>query len=184
MSLVCATRPLGGRHRGESTTVSDLLTHPVVVASVVGLIVNDHWAKQHVPSWVTGKASDALGAIVLTALGIALAIVAGRHHGLTTAPNRPLAAGVAAVVVAAVAAVKTSTVGATVGGALLGVAGWPLARLGALLGGQALPGPKVATIVVDPYDALVALAGFTVVALIRAERPTRPQRLTAAEGLT
>jgi hypothetical protein len=87
-------------------------------------------------------------------------------------------------VVAAVAAVKTSAVGATVGGALLGVAGWPLALVGALLGGQALPGPKVAVIVVDPYDALAALAAFTVVALIHAERPAQQQRLTAAEGST
>ena len=35
------------------------LRHPIVVANVVLLVINDHWLKQACPGWFSGKLSDA-----------------------------------------------------------------------------------------------------------------------------
>lgn len=145
----------------------------MVVASVVGLLVNDYWAKRHAPSWVTGKASDALGALLLTALGIALVATVSRVIGGTVSLNRRHATTVATVVAVAVATVKTSTIGAAAGGAVLGLVAWPLELIGGVVTGQPLQGPSSIGIIVDPFDAVAALAAYVVVALVPINIPHR-----------
>lgn len=34
------------------------LTHPLTMAAVILLLVNDHWLRWHYPSWLTGKLGD------------------------------------------------------------------------------------------------------------------------------
>ena len=34
------------------------LTHPAIVAAVIGLLLNDHWLRHVSPSWLTGKLGD------------------------------------------------------------------------------------------------------------------------------
>jgi len=171
-----ATRGLP--HHQPVTAITGLFTHPLVVASTAGLVVNDHWAKRSAPSWVTGKASDAFGAILLTVLGVTLVVMANRWRGRVVAPDRRLATGVAVVVVACVTLVKTSEVGAGIGGAVLGVAGWPLGVLASLATNQSVGDPTVAQIIIDPFDAVAALAAFVVLVILPA---TPRDRTRAAE---
>lgn len=172
MTATQVTSRSGQSKPGDRVGVTDLLVHPVVVVSAVGLLVNDYWAKRQAPSWLTGKASDALGAILLTALGIALVTTVSRVIGQPVRLNRRLAASVATVVAVAVAMVKTSEVGAATGGVALGLVAWPLELLGAVVTGQPLHGPSPVGIVVDPFDAVAALAAF-VVAMILTSRHSR-----------
>lgn len=39
------------------------LLHPAVVIAIAVLVVNDHWLKHAIPSWLTGKLSDAAGMV-------------------------------------------------------------------------------------------------------------------------
>src|SRR5262245_52649713 len=71
------------RARLRSGTAATLawLAHPVTVAAVIALLVNDHVLKAHWPGPVTGKLSDVAGMLVappLIALGLVLAGVRGR----------------------------------------------------------------------------------------------------------
>lgn len=55
-----------------------LLLHPVALAALVALILNDHWLKAAglMPGWFTGKLSDFAGLIVAPIVLIELAAVA------------------------------------------------------------------------------------------------------------
>ncbi len=46
-------------------TKATLLLHPVFLASLLLLLLNDHWWKYDYPSWFTGKLSDVAGLVVL-----------------------------------------------------------------------------------------------------------------------
>ena len=72
------------------------------------------------------------------------------------------------------ALVKTSNVGAAVGGAVLGMAAWPLEVVVAILAGEPLQWPSVAEVLVDPLDAVAALAAFGVVTLVPPSAPEHP----------
>jgi hypothetical protein len=148
-----------------------VLVHPVVLAALGVLVVNDHWAKAAIPSTATGKASDAAGAIVLTALGCS-GLAAWRRH-----PVRPAGAlAVAASVVGLVVVVKATGPGNVAGAWAAGLARWPIDALGALVRGTAPPVPAPASMVADPTDALAATAALAVAGLVALDH--RPSRRT------
>ena len=43
--------------------IGDALLHPVSLAAIAVLALNDHWAKGRLPPWLTGKASDVAGMV-------------------------------------------------------------------------------------------------------------------------
>jgi len=43
--------------------MSRRLLHPIALASIAVLLINDHYLKLHHPSWLTGKLSDAAGLV-------------------------------------------------------------------------------------------------------------------------
>ena len=63
--------------------LGSVLLHPIALASLVTLVVNDHVLKQRWPGWVTGKLSDFAGMVlaplVLVALVDRFAPFAGRR---------------------------------------------------------------------------------------------------------
>ncbi|MEV4416745.1 hypothetical protein [Catellatospora sp. NPDC049609] len=83
------------------------LAHPVSVAGLVLLLVNDHLLKAWQPGWVTGKLSDVAGMLMFPPLlAVVIALVAPR------VPGRGLALGALAATGAGFALVKTSAYGA------------------------------------------------------------------------
>jgi hypothetical protein len=45
--------------------VAETMLHPAVITALVVLVVNDHLLKGHGPDWLTGKASDFAGLVLL-----------------------------------------------------------------------------------------------------------------------
>ena len=68
------------------------ILHPVALAALIALVVNDHVGKPCYPGWVTGKLSDAAGLIVFPLLACAVA----RPVVPRVRPARVLAAAIAA----------------------------------------------------------------------------------------
>lgn len=155
---------------GPGATPAHLLTHPLMIASVVVLVANDHWAKARFANVATGKLSDAAGSLVLAVLvAIGWAMVAGwRTTGSLRAPvvTPGHAIKAALVVVGAVAAAKTSAFGAQMAAWLLGVARWPLDVVVGLCTGADLAGPRAVVVLVDATDVLAALCAVAVVAML------------------
>ena len=144
---------------------ADGLLHPLILAGITLLVVNDHLLKAAFPGLVTGKLSDVAGLLFFPALLVAaaevLAATSGRdwRHG-------PLTVGLACgATVAGFAAVKLTAFGALAFGTLLGwaqsVAGSVVAGL---VGGQAQPA-ALALVARDPWD-LVALPAVLLAAWI------------------
>lgn len=143
-----------------------LRTHPIVLASLVVLIVNDHVLKARWPGPVTGLASDIAGLVLLPA-AIVLALDAARTRAVT---NRT-AVRVASVVAFGFAAVELLPAADTAYELGLGIAGWPVR---ALFGSGSL---RVAA-TADPFD-LVALPAALVVPWLWAKAPATGRAPTA-----
>ena len=122
------------------------LLHPVVLASIAVLLVNDLVLKRALPGVVTGKLSDLAGLVFLPIL---VAFVLGARSAR--------AVGIAAVGVgSAFLAVKTSQPACDAYAAALGLVQWIVAVPSWLLRDAVLPRPSLATVMCDPTD-LVAL---------------------------
>ena len=141
----------------------DLITHPVVVVSLVVLALNDQWLKAAHPGWVTGKASDVAGLVVAPAVVLTAWSLARRR--------RPLPSWAPVVVVAAVGAVFALVqVWGPAGDAYrvaFGWARWPLDAGAALLAGDPPPPVRAVRLWADPWDLLALPALVVPVALAR-----------------
>jgi hypothetical protein len=84
------------------------LTHPVTVAALALLIVNDHLLKAAFPGWVTGKLSDVAGMVVAPPLLAALAGLVAPRAGF-----RRLAAGAIVAVGVGFTIIKMWSYGST-----------------------------------------------------------------------
>jgi hypothetical protein len=70
------------------------MLHPVALAALAVLVLNDHVWKARYPGWLTGKLSDVAGLIVFPLVACAFARVAVRAR-----PERVLAAAIAATMI-------------------------------------------------------------------------------------
>lgn len=155
----------------------DALLHPVSLAALALLLVNDHVLKAAFPGPVTGKLSDVAGAVLFplilwSATELALAL-GGRWRG-------PSARALAAAVTASTAiliAIKTVPAAALGAGWVLGLAQWSLTLPLRLLTDAPLPAVAPALIVADPTDLL---AVPTVVLAIWVGRSRLATRRTAS----
>ncbi|MBX6723359.1 MAG: hypothetical protein IRY92_09020, partial [Dactylosporangium sp.] len=85
------------------------LAHPVTLAAVVVLVVNDHLLKDAYPGLVTGKLSDVAGLVLAPAVLASLVTLL-----VPRAPAGPVAVGATAVVGLAFAIVKALPAAAAV----------------------------------------------------------------------
>lgn len=142
-------------HTAQCHDPGDALLHPVALAALGLLLLNDHVLKQAWPGPVTGKLSDLAGLVLFP-----IVLVSGWELILALAGRwrRPSlrALGLTAMATAtAFALMKTDPLGAAVAGQLFGLGRWLLALPVHALAGQ-LPPVTSTIVVVDPTD-LVAV---------------------------
>lgn len=143
------------RRAGSPDTAIDAapaegLLHPVAVAALLVMVVNDHWAKAAYPGWVTGKLSDFAGVCFFPFLLVALAELAGFRGRVGLSRN----AGLATAIVFLLVETLPIAGGAYAWG--LGALQWPVLAGLAALRGEAAPLCSAVPHVVDAAD-LIAL---------------------------
>ena len=144
----------------------DGLLHPVPIAAVALLVLNDHVFKARWPGFVTGKLSDVAGLVFFPLFLDAIAAVLPGARAV--APLRRVAAcAVATAVVFAL--VKTWAPATQVYRIGLGLLQWPFRAAGAILRGEAPGGPAWVALVRDPTD-LLALPFVAVSVLLERRR--------------
>ena len=143
----------------RGVTPGDGVLHPIALAAMVLLILNDHVLKAAWPGPVTGKLSDVAGLIILP-----LAVQAAAEVGFATAgrwdgPSRRVLWAAMALVGVAFAAIQLWQPAVELYRTGLGAAQWPFRALAAVLAGRAIPGvvPGAAAADVADLFALPAL---------------------------
>lgn len=145
----------------EDSGVSDefpgsLALHPVALTSLVLLVINDHFLKEHFGGAVTGKLSDAAGIVFFPILLVSLAELGQRLTFCRAwlVQEKGLAVCVVATgTVFALAKVWAPATGFYRVGT--GVAEWPFYAVKSLIHGGGLPGLPAAHLVRDWTDLLV-----------------------------
>lgn len=146
----------------------DGLLHPVPLAAVAILVLNDHVLKERWAGLVTGKLSDVAGLVFFPLLLDALAARLPWARALPPLRRVAACALATAVVFAAVKTWAPATRAYEIG---LGLLQWPIRAAFAVLRGDA-PGPPLrAALVRDPTD-LVALP-FVAVSVLLEQRRAR-----------
>lgn len=146
------------------------LLHPVALAAITILVLNDHVLKARWPGLVTGKLSDVAGMIFFPLVLFAMAAVIARACKRPDLASRRVLALCAIATGIAFAAVKTWAPATVAFEQALGALRWPFAAARALIDGAALPAIQRAAVVRDVTD-LVALP-FVAIA-IAIGTPTR-----------
>lgn len=137
------------------TAVARAVVHPVTLASLALLLVNDHVLKAAFPGPITGKLSDFAGLAFIPVV-VAFAL---RGRGVR-------AVALAAVVVCcAFAAVKTSQAACDTYARAVGAARWILAAPVQILRGEPLFAPSTGVVMRDPTDLLALPFGLVGVIL-------------------
>jgi len=143
------------------TAPGDALLHPVALASLVVLVVNDHFLKHRCPGWASGKLSDVAILVVGPLLLQGCAELAAARRGRPWRPSARVFAVAAAVTCAAYVLEKTVPAATEVYRLVWGALRWPLDGVAAWAQGRAWPAYARAAAVTDPTDlvALPAVAG-------------------------
>jgi hypothetical protein len=158
----------------------DVLLHPVVLASIVVLMVNDHVLKAAVPGVLTGKLSDLGGVLFFPLLLVAGWELALAGLGRWRAPSSRSLFAAVAVTALAFACVKTTAIGSVAFAWGLGSLQWLVRSAWSSV--LVAPQPRLQPVVViqDPSDlvALVALVAAAGIGLARVRRYARASALT------
>lgn len=154
------------------------LLHPFAVLCLAALLLNDHVLKDAWPSWFTGKLSDLAGLAFAPVLAVALFEIASAalRRGGDWRASRSWLLGVVVFVGVAFAAAKVLPPAGDAYRTVLGWAKWPLQVVGALLGGEPVPGPGRVRLTEDPTDL------FALPALAVGYRLSRPRLRTAGSS--
>jgi hypothetical protein len=134
------------------------MLHPVVLAAIFLLVVNDHALKVVAPGFVTGKLSDVAGLVFFPLLLVGMTELVLSRRRVWRGPST---AAVAAAVLAtgfAFAAIKLSPIGERIYEVVLGAAQWPIQALINLEAGHSLHGPRDVALARDPSDLLAIIA--------------------------
>lgn len=133
------------------------LVHPLPLAAVLLLALNDHVFKHTHPSFVTGKLSDVAGLFFFPLLLDAMIEVALAVRGRYRGPSMRRLAVLVALTALSFAFMKTTDLGVRVYGLGLGAIRWPFVALAALVGSRPLPALEPAGLIRDPSDLLALL---------------------------
>jgi hypothetical protein len=164
--------------RFDAVVPGDGLLHPLALAAVGVLLVNDHILKWTHPGVLTGKFSDVAGLaffplFLVAAWEIGTAVV---HRWAGPSGTSLLVA--TAVTGVAFVCVKTTPEGAAAFGAVLGSAQWLAASAVAVVVAGPPPVLRPAAVVSDPTD-LIGLASLTAALAIGYRRIGRAERSEA-----
>ena len=145
-----------GAQERRAPIAGDGLLHPIPLAAIAVLVLNDQVLKAAFPGLVTGKLSDVAGLVfaplaILTAAEL-LAAAAGRWRASSRAWLTVAVAGVGL----GFAAVKLLPPAEGAWNLALGAAQWPFGAVADLLSGRPLAGIRPVAVVADATD-LVAL---------------------------
>ena len=153
----------------------DALLHPVVLASVALLVLNDHVFKAASPGLLTGKLSDFAGLAFFP-----LALLSAWEVGLLAlrrwrGPSLTALISAAGLTSAVFAAAKATDAGNFVVGFAVGLLQWAAASAAAAAGLVPSPEMHPASLVKDPSD-LVALTAIGVCVAVGMRRVSDARR--------
>ena len=131
---------------------ADGLVHPVPIAAIAGLVLNDHWAKYAFPGVVTGKLSDVAGMIFFPLLLQALVELVDRRKPFR--PQRSVLVGSAVATALVFGATNLSATAAEAYRVGLGALQWPFRAGLAVLSGAAVPELARVHLTQDPTDVI------------------------------
>lgn len=146
----------------------DGLLHPIPVAAILALMLNDHWWKHEWPGWWTGKLSDLAGLIFFPLLLQAAYEWAGSWRG-RWAPSRRVLLVSCLSTALAFTLVKLSPPAAEAYRWTWGAMHWPVQALLALAGRHPLPALSQVSLAEDPSD-LLALPAVAVAFWVASSR--------------
>jgi len=158
----------------------DLLSHPLAVAAVIVLALNDHLLKAVAPGFVTGKLSDVAGLVFAPLLVTSIVEIVAL--GLDRQPPDRRRLVIVSIIATglAFALVKTTPPGTAIFAWSLGIAQW-LAGAGPIFG----TAPHATAVLTDPSD-LIALPALAAASWVAARTVSRagegPRRSTVAAG--
>lgn len=150
------------------TRPRDLLLHPIALAAIALLVLNDHVLERAMPGWWTGKLSDFAG---LTFFPLLLAALVDGVRRARDPRALVRAASIATAIVFAL--VKTRPLATDAFRCALGGLQWPLAAAQAMIAGHAIHAPVPVAAVTDPTDLIALPFAAIAIVLARAEA-TRP----------
>jgi hypothetical protein len=163
----------GGRTQGEplpaprSGEALERLLHPIPLAALAVLLVNDHVLKATYPGWLSGKLSDVAVMVLLPFLLLALADVGCLAVPRLPAPGRRATIACVAMAVALFTLIEITPVGADTYRWGLAVAQWPIRTGLALLGAETIPELVPVRLTSDVTD-LLTLPAAGVILLVNA----------------
>ncbi len=160
------------------------LLHPVALASLIVLVVNDQVLKRSCPGVLTGKLSDFAGVALMPVFLHALfelghVRLRGRQASTLTS-NRALAVATALTMIA-FALPEISAPAEALYRIALGALQWPYHALVAIVDGSALPALRPVRATADPTDLLALPMGLVAYRIARrGTRQNRSSNLSAA----
>ncbi|MCB9677400.1 MAG: hypothetical protein H6737_19995 [Alphaproteobacteria bacterium] len=164
---------------GDAPARADGLVHPVPIAAIALLVVNDHWLKHAYGGLVTGKLSDIAGMVFFPLLLQAFVELADRRE-----PFRPRRSALIACAVATGLVFGSTNLFEWAADAYrvgLGVLQWPFRALFAALVGADVPGLATVRLTQDPTDVLAV--PFVAVAVAVGWRRATPPEAPSPSGL-
>jgi hypothetical protein len=146
--------------------LGEALLHPLMIAAVALLLVNDHVLKARFPGLMTGKLSDAAGMLFFPAFLHALWQIVLARTGRDARPTTKSALVCALLTACVFSITKLSTLGGAAYAWSLGALQFPYhALVAALHGRHAGLGPVAHT--VDPTDVVVVPLVFVAYLIVR-----------------
>ncbi|MFZ5445260.1 MAG: hypothetical protein ACOZQL_35045 [Myxococcota bacterium] len=136
------------------TGAAEGLLHPVALAAVGVLVLNDHWAKAQWPGVVTGKLSDVAGLVFFPLFLQAGVELVAAWRGRPWSPSRAVLVGAAVATALVFALVKTWAPATELYRVGLGLLRWPLDALIAIARAAPLPSTSRVMLVADATDLL------------------------------
>jgi len=143
----------------------DALVHPVPLAALALLLVNDHVLKASHPGWLSGKLSDVAGLVLLPFVLLAAwdLVRLVWLHLPAAGPRGALLCMIGVMV--AFTAIKVVPLGSELYQVGLGGAQWPFRALAALVASEPVPGLAPVELTSDLSDLLTLPAALVVLAL-------------------
>ena len=152
----------------------DVVLHPIPLAALALMVVNDHLLKPNHPGWVSGKLSDVAVLILLPFLFVAVADLARQRWPALPAPGRRAVPVTAALAILAFVGIELVPVVGETYRWSLGILQWP-ARA-AFAAGRVAPIPSVAPVQLtsDLSDLIALPAALAILFVVRSQSTRSP----------